>query len=121
MLTFNPHAREQGEAFALELERLSALVSDMERIRRGVSVAKLAGDTPPLLDCWSRAVRPAPCLMGLSSGHPRLTGTGRLILTSDLWLISADSQWARTLSRWYRLGDPLSPEGSTSTGTDLWQ
>jgi hypothetical protein len=96
-------------AFDFELERLSALVSDMQRVADGVPVEELAGETPPCLDRWSRAERPAPCLVGLSSGHPHLVGTCRLILTSDLWLISADNRWARTLSRWYRLGDPLPP------------
>ncbi|WP_378951240.1 DUF6634 family protein [Mesorhizobium sp. ANAO-SY3R2] len=47
-----------------------------------------------------------PCLAGLSSGHPKLPGTQRPIRTSDVWLVSQDWGWARTLSRWYRLGRP---------------
>jgi len=45
-------------------------------------------------------------LAELSTGHPVLPGQDRLIATSDLWLISEDRQWARTLSRWYQLGRP---------------
>ncbi|MCT8992221.1 hypothetical protein NYR54_18375 [Chelativorans sp. SCAU2101] len=113
MVMFNPDAREQGRAFDFELERLSSLVADMRRIREGMPISELVGDAPPLLDRWSHAERPTACLMGYSSGHPLLPGTGRLIVTSDLWLISSDNRWARTLSRWYRLGEPL-PESRNS-------
>jgi hypothetical protein len=44
-------------------------------------------------------------LTGKVTGHPLLGE--RLIRTSMLIYISDDSQWARTLSRWYRLGSPL--------------
>ncbi len=43
-------------------------------------------------------------LHGWVEGHPRL-GT-RIINTSLLIHVSEDRKWARTLSRWYRLGDP---------------
>ncbi|NVO23320.1 DUF6634 family protein [Donghicola mangrovi] len=43
-------------------------------------------------------------LRGWVEGHPRL-GTS-LIQTSLLIHISKDRKWARTLSRWYRLGEP---------------
>jgi hypothetical protein len=120
MVMFDPHSRKQSEVFDLELERLSNLVSDMHRIREGIPVEELAGKFPPFLDNWFRSERPAPCLVGSCSGHPRLTGTGRLIVTSDLWLMSSDGKWARTLSRWYRLGDPAplsSPASSASSDT----
>lgn len=42
-------------------------------------------------------------LHGWADGHPRL-GTGR-VQTSLLIHISEDKKWARTLSRWYMLGD----------------
>ncbi|ANY81325.1 hypothetical protein BB934_26450 [Microvirga ossetica] len=46
------------------------------------------------------------CLIGAASGHPLLPGTGRVIRTSDLWIMSEEFSCARTLSRWYRLGRP---------------
>jgi hypothetical protein len=64
-----------------------------------------------MLDQWMIAQRLVPCLAGRSSGHPILMGKGRPIATSDLWLISEDGQWARTLSRWYRLGRPVRQDG----------
>ncbi|WP_394855537.1 DUF6634 family protein [Nitratireductor aquimarinus] len=44
----------------------------------------------------------------LATGHPRLVGRERSIITSDLQLLSSDQMWARTTSRWYRLGAPRS-------------
>jgi hypothetical protein len=109
MVTFDPLGGGQDPAFDYQLERLTRLVSDMKRLREGTSVDDLA-EGAPLLDRWMVGARPAQCLVGLSTGHPTLTGIGRSIATSDLWLISADGASARTLSRWYRLGDPFRPD-----------
>ena len=119
MVTFDPHRATQGLSFELQHARHSALVADMEEIRQGTSIEGLAGDAP-LLDRWAFGARPAACLVGLSSGHPILAGNGRMITTSDLILISQDGAWARTLSRWYRLGDPL-PAHLGSEGACRWQ
>ena len=103
----------QSEAFAIETKRLAGLVADMEHIRRGELPQALAGgEDAPILDHWILGHRHAPCLAGLSTGHPRLAGVNRAIATSDLWLMSEDRSWARTLSRWYRLGRPAEQSGS---------
>lgn len=74
---------------------------------------RLAAD-PPILERWVLASRPARCLAGLSFGHPVLQGEARAIVTSDLCLLAEDHSWARTLSRWYRLGHPAdSPSGDS--------
>jgi hypothetical protein len=101
-----------SEAFVSETERLASLVADMEGFRRGELPQALAdGKDAPILDRWILGSRPVPCLAGLSTGHPRLAGVNRAIATSDLWLMSADRTWARTLSRWYRLGRPAEQSG----------
>lgn len=110
MLLFN-HRNEPSADFAGEMERMAALVADMQSIHRGVSPKVMAGDDAPILDRWVLAMRTVPCLAGLSSGHPELVGDNRLIGTSDLWLLSRDHTWARTLSRWYRLGRPAETSG----------
>lgn len=120
MVKFEPRKASQGLAFETQFQRLSALVFDMAEIRRGASVEDLADDAP-LLDRWVLGERPARCLIGLSTGHPVLEGTGRMITTSDLFLISEDAAWARTLSRWYRLGEPFAPGGPNSGGMWSWQ
>jgi hypothetical protein len=110
MLLFNQHDEPDAD-FVHEMERLAALVADVERIHRGVPPEVLAGEDAPILDRWILAKRMVPCLAGLSTGHPLLPGTGRPIGTSDLWLLSKDHGWARTLSRWYRLGRPAERSG----------
>lgn len=114
MVKFYPGEQAQGERFEFELGRLVSLVADMEALRLGASPESLTIDEAPILDRWVVAQRPIPCLAGLSSGHPVLFGNGRLIGTSDLWLMSADHSWARTLSRWYRLGRPAEHTGDHS-------
>ncbi|WP_193175442.1 DUF6634 family protein [Oricola nitratireducens] len=105
MVTFRRYD-EQDPIFHREFERLSALVADMDAISRGLLPEELVEGEAPLLDRWMVASRIIPCLAGLSTGHPLLPGDNRMIGTSDLWLMSEDRTWARTLSRWYRLGRP---------------
>jgi len=114
MVVFYPGQEDQGERFEFEFARLASLVADMEALRRGALPDGLLDVEPPVLEHWKKAVRPIPCLAGLSFGHPRLVGSGRPIITSDVWLISADESWARTLSRWYRLGRPAGHAGDHS-------
>lgn len=99
------------ETLILQTARLLALADDLERVHRGVPPEEMAGDATPILDRWVVAQRIVPCLAGLSTGHPLLVGQGRLIATSDLWLLSEDRAWARTLSRWYRVGRPADHSG----------
>lgn len=104
MVTFDPYSADQNAAFDFELARLSALVADMKKICGAEAPGHLA--EAPILDHWVIGRRLIPCLVGRSTGHPKLKGEGRPITTSDVWLISDDQAWARTLSRWYRLGRP---------------
>ena len=119
MVTFDPRLSRQSHTFAFELGRFADLVADMEKINQGMSLDCLVGDAP-YLDRWMVGTRPAACLVGHSTGHPVLEGTDRLIMTSDLVLLSQDRTRARTLSRWYRLGEPLSAQPE-SEGTRSWQ
>lgn len=105
MLTFDPQGEANDRGFEQVLHRLKALVADLEALQSGRSGAVLPA-AAPLLDQWDLAQRAALCLVGRSNGHPLLPGEGRQIATSDLWLLSADRRWARTLSRWNRLGEP---------------
>lgn len=95
-----------SDLLAVETERVRSLLADMERILGGDRPETIANDDAPILDQWNLINRPAACLVGLSTGHPNLPGTNRQIVTSEAWLISEDMAWARTLSRWYRLGRP---------------
>jgi len=98
----------QSPAFDRLLSKLDALVVDMKALRDGQSPVELGGDNAPLLDRWTPRLGNNVFLVGLSTGHPKLSGEDRLISTSELFLVSEDQVWARTLSRWYRLGREIS-------------
>jgi hypothetical protein len=91
-----------GDANA-HLRLLQALLADLERIAAGYRPgAELIG--APFLDSFLVGVRPTPCLWGDVQGHP--TCHGPAVQTSDLWAFAPDLGWARTYSRYYRLGRP---------------
>ncbi|MCA0058051.1 DUF6634 family protein [Mesorhizobium sp. B261B1A] len=102
------------EMLIFQVDRLLALAADLERVRRGAPPEVMADEEAPILDRWILAQRVVASLAGLSTGHPQLVGQGRLINTSDLWLLSEDRTWARTLSRWYKLGRPAEQAGLDS-------
>ncbi|MCA0058512.1 MULTISPECIES: DUF6634 family protein [unclassified Mesorhizobium] len=113
MLLFG-RATPTDEMLTFQVDRLLALAADLEHVRCGVPPEVMAGEAAPIIDRWILAQRIVPGLAGLSTGHPRLVGQDRLIATTDLWLLSEDRAWARTLSRWYRLGRPAEQSGLDS-------
>lgn len=97
-----------SENFMKELARLKQLVTDLEMIAAGRPPPEISGETEvPTLSNWLQIERPVPALVGLSSGHPRLPGEARPVVTSHVVMISNDEKWARTLSRWYRLENAM--------------
>ncbi|WAJ30996.1 hypothetical protein [Antarcticirhabdus aurantiaca] len=94
-----------GRAFQLDehLERLKALVADIESLKVGGDPARLAEGNAVHIRGWSPSTRPVPCLRGTMEGHPSVRD-GRHGETSDLWVWAPDHGVARTLSRWYTLG-----------------
>lgn len=90
-----------------EATRLSAVALDLMEIAKRDKLAPSDAIFPneaPLLESWSLGSRGAACLVGMSYGHPVLHGDRREIITSDLVAFSEALGWARTRSRWYRLG-----------------
>jgi hypothetical protein len=59
----------------------------------------------PALHQWVLATHEVAHLIGYSEDHPVLGD--RPISTSQLFFISEELGLARTMSRWYRLGEPL--------------
>jgi hypothetical protein len=87
-----------------EIERLQRLATDLGAIRDGHGPTAADLSSAPVLNNWTREIRPVSCLVGYVSDHPLIPGAGRPIVTSDLWVLADHQGWARTLSRWYRLG-----------------
>ena len=92
--------------FDYEIERLQRLVADLKAIKLGAAPSAQTLNSSPVIHLYTLAARDdCLCLKGVAEGHPRL-GT-RHVLTSDLWVMAPRHGWARTLSRFYRLGRPL--------------
>lgn len=97
----------QGDA-EFELRRLRSLCEDLTRIAEGHRPGAELADAP-FLDNYAPTFRMGPCLTGTVQGHPSVRGPA--VLTSALWAYSPELGFARTLSRYYRLGQPLTKGG----------
>ena len=91
------------------LSRLRRLNDDLARIAAGTAPAADELGDAPILDHWAYASRFAVCLAGATVGHPKL-GNRPLVATSELFVIDPLHGWARTFSRFYRLGRPADPD-----------
>jgi len=91
-----------------DIARLEQLTADLEMLARGdlPHTEQLIG--APLLDGYRLAARNEPCLIGQCADHPRLNGPN--IVTSGLWVFAPGLGFARTFSRFYRLGSPANGE-----------
>lgn len=107
----NENGDVDHDGITRDIERLEKLVADLWVVNSPFDCRRLYNERTlsdaPTLDNWRQAVRPVPCLVGLASGHPLLPGGGRSIMTSDIWLFSEELRLARSMSRWYRLGNPF--------------
>ena len=104
MLFFGPNINFATEANVWKIVRFQYLVDDLEKLARGKWPNIHENSEAPILEEWRLAVRTVPCFVGLSTGHPKLPGARREIITSQIIAFSPQLGWARTLSRWYRLG-----------------
>lgn len=92
-------------------ERLAAAEAIVARIVGGWRPDETDLDDAPLLDRWIPLVADdAGVLIGEVVRHPVLHGVRRRIATSMLLAIGGELAWARTISRFYRLGHPLGRE-----------
>jgi hypothetical protein len=88
--------------------RLRQLADDLDRIRMGGTPSKTELAVAPLITEWKVALTPMGIsLIGFASGHPALGS--RRIVTSPLWVVDPDLRWARSMSRFYRLGERAFP------------
>ena len=93
--------REQLE---LEIRMLKSLVMDLERILQGDYRDERTLANSPAITSWKLSKRPATCLEGVLFEHPHLGYIVPNGITSELWLLDLDRNYARTFSRFYRLG-----------------
>ncbi|MEY9098013.1 hypothetical protein ABIA24_000922 [Sinorhizobium fredii] len=86
------------------LPRLRSLAADVEKLMRGEPVS--FDEQPVRIDDWVLMRRAVPCLAGTMIGHPTVRDGGAGI-TSEIYYIDESLGIARSLSRWYRLDDPM--------------
>ena len=93
-----------------EVETLRCLADDLERIAEGYGPTPedLAG--APVLERWQTDARVVRSLVGIVDRHPVLP-PGRHVRTSEVYATDGRT-WARTLSRFYALGAPMSQEAT---------
>nr|WP_249151055.1 DUF6634 family protein [Bradyrhizobium sp. JYMT SZCCT0180] len=82
------------------------MADDCEHLELRRPISPVLLEKAPLLEDWVATVTPLGLhLVGYVTGH-FLQGDRR-IATSPVWFADPDGTWARTLSRYYRLGRPL--------------
>lgn len=89
------------------VERIKLASADLVRLEQGWRPSPLDLVDAVSLDNWVIGIQPhtnQTVFWGEAVGHPILGN--RHIVTSPILWISKDRQIARTLSRWYRLGEP---------------
>jgi len=106
MFTLTSHRGPDYRRLSSEIDRLRRLAADLQVLREGHDPTASDLENAPFLGNWERGAKPAACLFGDVFDHSMLPSMGRSIVTSDLWVLAADRGWARTFSRWYRLGLP---------------
>jgi hypothetical protein len=88
--------------------RLRALADDCERLSFDRHVPPAVLEQASLLEDWVPVLTQTGLhLVGYAVGHP--VRGNRMVMTPPLWWADPDCRWARTLSRFYRLGPPADP------------
>lgn len=83
--------------------RYRALAEDLDRIARGEHPTADDLRDAPILFEWGLRLHPGPFLVGIVFGHPYIDD-GATCNTSELLTLDPNGGYARTLSRFYRLG-----------------
>lgn len=100
-------ARNTDETLELRstIQKLRSLADDLDNLLSGnvriEPVVQITG--------WAVAQRAVPCLLGQMHNHPKVDKFG---FTTELYFLDQRMGLARTLSRWYQLGQPLYPDNN---------
>lgn len=91
------------------VRRMRAMCDDIDAFLAGLPPSEEMLAQAPLLEEWRLVPDQSTRLSGFVSGHPRIR-PGPLV-SSQVFMLDPEQKWARTLSRFYRLGTPA--EAST--------
>lgn len=111
MFAIPPSGPEADQVRDLHFQagRYRSLADDLDAIARGGFPDEATLKGSPLLEEPSLAPILLTVLSGSVTGHPLLPGTQRRIATSLPEVICPSQGWARTQSRFYRLGSLIGP------------
>lgn len=82
--------------------RMRRALVDLQRLQDGHEPSPDDLASAPLLNDWCLL---GPYLAGVVTGHP-VIADGDSCITSMVLALASDRTWARTVSRFYRLGRP---------------
>jgi hypothetical protein len=106
MHIMNPNDPVSRHGLLRDIKKLERLVDDLKKLADGQMPSAATLAAAPLMDEYKIESRSDLCITGACDDHPLLEGPR--IYTSSLWVFAPRLGWARTLSRWYRLGRPSS-------------
>lgn len=96
------------ELLSSDIAKLQALLDDLKSLREGVYPPRGTLSTAPFLNDYRVIKRGIAALSGDVTGHPTISGNNAPMVSSPLFVVLKDIGAARTLSRWYRLGERAS-------------
>ena len=103
-MTIIENGQYNREGLESEITALRALADDLERILHGHYPSEHELNNSPAITNWQLSARRTTCLTGTLVEHPRLGSLVPNGITSEVWLLDLDRNYARTFSRFYRLG-----------------
>ena len=95
------------EIIAQELRRLESLRSDLLSLSLGRIPSLATHADAPILDPWTVVPNLVHCLSGFVNNHPDFPGEERLHRTTPIVCLDQAGGWARSATRWYRLGERM--------------
>ena len=94
-----------GQRLGTDITTQRGLADDLEMAFNGCYPSIRQLDNSPMITHWKLSARHANCLAGVIFEHPILGSIVPNGPTSEVWLLDLDPNYARTFSRFYRLGD----------------
>ena len=91
-----------------DIAKIQGLLDDLKSLRAGNYPSNDTLSKAPFLNDYRVIKREIAALSGDVTGHPIISGTNEPMLSSPLFVVLTDIGAARTLSRWYRLGERAS-------------
>ncbi|MBO6895124.1 MAG: hypothetical protein JJ866_24520 [Roseibium sp.] len=108
MFIENLNDPKAAELLSSDIAKLEALLDDLKALRAGNYPSNDTLSKAPFLNDYRVIKRGIAALSGDVTGHPTISGNNEPMVSSPLFVVLKDIGAARTLTRWYRLGERAS-------------